>query len=295
MSVSGDTQFAAVESQVWDTQVLQARYSKAAIMPHVLNRSTLVAESGQVVHIPIKPVFVGGTVGSDGTFTPEQVTLTDVQVNVNTWKQVSIEITDKAGKQAVVTLTTEMPSQFGEKLATFYDIDLANLYNSLTGIAVGSKGTPVQFDETAATAAVLGLRRNDIPLEDMSWILPPEAYYLGWLLKERFTNAMTTGFDKSVIQTNYRQPILGIPAYESTLLAGSVKNADATITAPAGGIAGMLIHEQAFAIAMQTNNKYEQVRGTPAGRLTTIIVAQNLYGVVVCRADHGCPIFIGRS
>lgn len=292
MTVSNDTQFAVVESQVWDPQVLQARYAKAVIMPHVLNKSQLVSDQGQLVRIPIKPKFTGGTVSSTGDFTPETVTLTDIQVNVNTWKQVSVEITDKASKQAVQTLETEMPSQFGERLAVFYDTDLANLYGALTGTAVGSKNTPVQFIEDAALNAVLGLRRNDIPLEDMSWILPPEAFYLGWLTKERLTNAMTTGFSKSVLQTNFRQPILNIPAFESTLLAGSTNNADATIN---NGIGGMLIHEQSMAIAMQINNKYERVRGTPAGKLTTIIVAQNLYGTVIGRTDHGCAIYIAKS
>lgn len=292
MSVSNDTQFAVVESQVWDPQVLQARYSKATIMPNVLNKSQLISDAGQLVRIPIKPRFVGGNVGSDGTFTPEQVILTDIQVNVNTWKQVSIEITDKAAKQAVQTLTTEMPSQFGERLAEFYDTDLANLYGSLTGTAVGSKGTPVSFDEPAALTAVLNLRRNNIPIEDLTWILPPEAWYLGWLTKERMTNANTTGFPKSVLQTNYRQPILSIPGYESNLLAGSVNNADATIN---NGIASLLLHKESMAIAMQTNNKYEQARGVAAGRLTTIIVAQNLYGTVIGRTDHGLVIYVSKT
>lgn len=292
MSVSNDTQFAVVESQVWDPQVLQARYAKATIMPAVLNKSSLVSDSGQLVRIPIKPRFGGGNVGSDGTFTPEQQTLTDIQVNVNTWKQVSIEITDKASKQAVQTLETEMPSQFGSRLAEFYDTDLANLYASLTGTPVGSKATPVQFDETAALTAVLGLRRANIPLEDLTWVLPPEAWYLGWLTKERLTNANTTGFQKSALQTNYRQPILNIPGYESTLLAGSANNADATIS---NGIAAMLLHKESMAIAMQINNQYEKARGVAAGKLTTIIVASNLYGTVVGRTDHGSVIFVSKT
>lgn len=296
MATFGDTQAAVVESQVWDSQILQSRYAKSVIMNRVLNRSALVSEAGQIVHIPIKPKYAGGTVGTDGGFTPENQTITEAQVNVNTWKYVAIEVTDKAQKQSVVTLETEMPSQFGEKLSTFSEIDLANLFTAFTGgsptTSIGSASTPVQFIEDAALNAVLQLRRNDIPLEDLSWILPPEAFYLGWLTKERMTNAMTTGEAKSVLTTNFRQKILNIPAYESTLLSGSVNNANASLN---GGIAGGLVHKEAVAIVMQQNNKYERVRSTPAGRLATLVVASNLYGVIGVRADHAITVYIKNS
>src|SRR5438105_1538059 len=132
MSTLSDANVTAFFDQKWDTQVLQARYGKAVIMPNVLKKDDLVAESGQIVHIPIKPRVSGGSVGSDGTFTPEAITVTDVQVTVDTWKFVSHIITDKQSKQSIVTLETELPSQFGEKLAEFYDIDLANLFLNFT-------------------------------------------------------------------------------------------------------------------------------------------------------------------
>lgn len=186
-------------------------------------------------------------------------------------------------------LDTELPSQFGEQLAVFYDIALANRFASLTGTAVGSSGSPVQFVEDAALTAVLNLRIQNIPLKGLKWVLPPEAFYLGWFTKERMTNANTTGESKSLLTTNYRGPILNIPAYESTLLAGSTGNV------PAAAIQGALLHTESLAIAMQINNKYEKTRMTAASRLATLIVAQNLFGTNVVRADHGSLIYINSA
>lgn len=308
MASFGDVQAQAVLNQVWDTEVLQARYATAVIMNRILNKSSLVSDSGQVIHIPIKPRFAGGTVSPDGSFTAEAQTIVDVQVNVDTWKYVAIEIPDKTSKQAIVTLETEMPSQFGEKLSEFSEIDLANLFllfTGATGVAgqgIGSPGSPSSFLVDSALAAVALMRKRQIPLEDMSWILPPEAFYKGWLTQERVTNANTTGLPKNVISTNFRQPILNIPAYESTLLNGATTIDDngnllnpASGTNQVGSIAGALIHKEALAIALQINNKYERFRVTPSGRLATGVIVNTLYGVKVTRATHGIPIYISPT
>lgn len=293
MSAFDNTAANVVIPEVWDTEVLQARYAKAAIMPRVLNKSQKVADYGDIVHIPIKPRFTGVTVGTDGSFTTEAPTLTEAQVAVDTWKAVAIEVPDKTSKQSIVTLETELPSQFGDRLAEFYDQALANLYGNLTGgTPVGTKAAPTAFIRDAALTSVLGLRANNIPLEDLSWVLPPHAFYLGWLTQEITTAAYATGLPKSVLSTNARGPILNIPAFESNNLAGSTLNPDATIT---GGIAGMLIHKESFAIAMQINNKYERTRMTPNKFLSTLVVAHNLFGVITVRADHGSVLYIKNS
>lgn len=310
MASFADTNAAAVENQVWDTQVLQARFGKAVISKVILNKSELVSDSGQIIHIPIKPRFSGGDVTqSTGAFTPEAPTLTDVQVNVNTWKYVSVEIVEKTSKQSIVTLETELPSQFGERLAEFYDIDLANLFGSFTGfdgvtggLGLGTPGTGIDFDDSTATAAVAFLRRRNIPLDGLSWILPIEAWYYGWLLKERLTTAYATGLDKSVIITNSRQPIFGIPAMESNLLNGTTAVDDSSVSLnPASGpnvagtTAAFLVHKEAMAIAMQINNKYRRYDAAPAGRLANGIVASELYGKQVVRANHALPIYVRNN
>lgn len=309
MATITDAQVRPVLDQKWDLKVLQARYGRASIGKTVLNKSSMVEESGEVINITIKPRVVGGTVGADGTFTPEQVTLTNVQVNVNTWRYVSHIITDKQSKQAIVTLETELPSQFGERLAEFAEIDLANLFlgfsgfNGLVGQGAGAPGAGIDFGRDTALLMLQALRRRQIPPESLAWHLPPEAFYQGWLKDEVQTNANTTGLNKSLISTGiygFKQMMLGIPAYESTLLNGtSVVNIDTGVQVNvASGInlpgttAAALIHEESLAYAFQINAKFEKVRTTPAAQLATLIVGNSLYGITASRANHGALCFI---
>lgn len=312
MATLTDAQVRASFDQKWDLSVLQARYGAATIMPHVLNKSSMVEESGEIVNITSKPRVVGGDVGADGGFTAEQITLGNVQINVNTWKYVSHIITDKQRKQSIVELQTELPKQFGEKLAEFSDIDLANLFLSLTGgetgvagQGIGAPGNGATFIEDVPLSAIKQLRRRNIPLDGMSFIISPEAFYDGWLTKERMTSANQTGNSKSLLETgvgygkSFKQMILGVPAFESTLLNGTsaVNDLGAGLN-PASGVnlpgttACALIHEESLGIAMQINSKVETVRTTPAGQLATLVVANNLYGFRIVRANHGIVIYV---
>lgn len=315
MATFTDAQIRASFDQKWDMQFLQARYAEYAIMPRVLNKSAMLDESGEVVNITIKPRVSGGDVGSDGGFTPETLSLSNVQINVNTWKYVSHVITDKQAKQSIATLQSELSKQFGSKLAEFSEIDLANLFLNFSGFSgvagqgLGTPGSGVTFLEDTALAAVKALRLKQIPLDDCSWILNPEAFYDGWLTKERMTSAYATGEAKSLLTTGvsygkgFKQTILGIPAFESTLLNGAATvNIDTNAqlngaTAPnvAGTTAAALIHREALGIAVQINNKTEVVRTTPASQFATLVASNLLYGVKTVRANHGVLIYVKNT
>lgn len=309
MATLTDAGVLAVTDQKWDMKVLQARYGKATILKNVLNESAIVEESGVIVHIASKPRVTGGTVNTDGSFTAEAITLTDVQVNVNQWRYVSHIITDKQSKQAFVDLETELPSQFGEKLSEFDEIDLADQFLDLTGfngtagVGIGTPGTGTDFEEDAALTAVKAARQRQIPLENMSWQLSVEAFYQGWLKKERFTSVMHTGDAKSKFTTGiygFKQEILGIPAFESTLLNGaSTVNVDTgAVIHGASGInvsgttACALIHKEALAIAVQINGKYKKADMLSAQTFGTIVAGHILYGLDINRASHGVVLYI---
>lgn len=309
MAVFTDANLRPSFDQKWDLQVLQARYGRASIGKNVLNRSALVEESGEVVNITVKPRIAGGTVGADGGFTSETYGLTNVQINVNTWRYVSHEITDKQSKQAIITLETELPSQFGERLGEFAEIDLSDLFLSLNGfsgvvgIGVGAPGAGIDFDEDSALIAVQATRRRQLPTESLSWQLPPEAFYQGWLKKERLTNVSSTGDAKSKITTGiygFKQEIIGIPAFESTLLngastvdvdSGAIIHSPSGINVP-GTTCAALIHEESLGYAFQINSKTKKGDMLAANRFATTIACNSLYGVRIVRSSHGVPIFI---
>ena len=67
--------------EIWDMEVLQARYAASVIMQRVLNKSALVKDKGDIIHIPIRPKLTAGTVSSVGAFTPVAATYTEIQVD----------------------------------------------------------------------------------------------------------------------------------------------------------------------------------------------------------------------
>lgn len=287
MAQIGTTQAAAKRTQQWDAEMLQARYAAARIMPRFLNKSAMIEGKGYIAHITVEPAFSGGTVDSDGTFTPEQQTLTDVQVTVDTWQHVSLEIPDDVDATTLGDLKKNLSRNFGKRLAVLGDQAIAALYTNLTAHnnQVGSVADPVEFDDDAARAAPLRLADLNVPQEDVSFILPPIAWWKGLFKLDKFTLANATGFAKGVQTNGFRGEIYGFPGYESTELS---KPADTST------VVGLFAHKETFGYAHAINNKRESARGTANYKLVTIEVVQQLYGVITVRQNHGVPLYIKK-
>lgn len=281
-----NTQLSATIDEVWDLDVLQARYAAAVIMPRVLNRSDLVKKSGDTIHIPVKKRLVVGTVASDGGFTPDAQTISQVDVSINTWKYVSNETLDQTEAQSYWSPESDFPKDAGAVLGEDYDGAIATLHTGLTSNVVGSEANPAPFDDSVMLAAMLKLADRNIPKNALSFILPPIAFYLGLFKLDRFTDADKAGLPKNVLTTNFRFPLLGVPAYETTLLK-----------TPGGttAIKGFLLHKETFAIGMQLNNKFKRAEATAAAKFSTIVAMESLYGVVTVREDHGVVLNIRNS
>lgn len=281
MAALGNTELAATIDEVWDLTVLDARYAASVLMPRILNKSDKVARSGDIIHIPIKKRRVVGSVAAGGGFTPDAQTLTQVDVTVDTWKYVSDETTDQAEAQSYYDPESDFPKGAGAALAEDYDGAIAGLYTGLTSNIIGNTDTGSVFDDSMMLAGMLRLSDRNIPKNGLSFALPPIAFYGGLFKLERFTNADITGFPKSVLTTNFRFPLLGIPAYESTLLK--------TVTSITKGL---LFHKEAFAIGMSINNVVKRAERTAGLVLSNVIVMSGLYGVKTVREDHACLINI---
>lgn len=276
MAETTTTSLDVIIPEIWDLQVLDARYANAVIMNRFLNKSDKVAQYGDIVHIPITPKLAGGNVtASTGAFTPEEWILTEAQLTINTWRHASVDIPDNAKKLAHTDMLKKLAPEGGKLLAEQVDTDLAALHTNFTTSPVGSADNPVAFNDDHILEALFSLRNNDIPLDGLSWILSPEAFYLGLFKKDRWTSADSLGLPKSVLTTNFRYPILGVPAYESTLLAN------------VNGVRKCFIgHKEGLATALAIQTKSEIARRTSDLRLSTVAVIQNFYGVITVRANH---------
>lgn len=283
-----NTELSATIDEVWDLSVMEARYAESVLMPRIMNKSDLVKKSGDTIHIPIKKRLVVGTVSASGGFTPDAQTLTQVDVAINTWKYVSNETLDQTEAQSYWSPESDFPKDAGKVLAEDYDSAIAALYSGFTSNIVGREDNPSVFDDDAILSSMLKLADRNIPRNSLSFILPPIAFYLGLFKIDRFTDADKSGLPKNVLTSNFRFPLLGVPAYESTLL--STVGAGSTQV-----VKGLLLHKEALAIAMQLNNKFKRADATAAAKLSTIVVMESLYGVKTVREDHGVVINIRNS
>ena len=280
-----NTTLNATIPEIWDLRLDQARYEASVIMQRVLNKSELVKKYGDIINLTYKDKLTVVNISpTDGTFAVQNYAPTNVPVTIDQWKGTPIEVVDKAQYQSFWDPKSDLPADAGKALAETVDTALGALYSNLTSNIIGSSSAPTPFDDVSLLGAMLKLRNRSIPLDDLSFFLPPIAMYGGILTKPEFRDAEKTGLPKSVLTTNYRGNLLGVPAYESTLLA-TVDSARA----------GLLLHKSAFAIGMQKNNEYRVADGVAAGKMSHIAIVASLYGLRVFREDHGCLIYVRAS
>lgn len=289
MAVFDNTALDNTINEVWDMEVDDARYANAVVMPRVLNKSSLVEKSGDIINLNYKQRYSSGDVtAATGAFTPSTITPQKVQVTVDQWKYVAVETVDKSEAQSFWDPKSDFPKDAGAVLAETYDNALLDLDTNLTTNVVNSDAnSPTTFSETEMLAAMLKLADLNVPKDSLSWILPPVAFYKGIATKPDFVNANRTGLPKSILLTNYRFRLLDIPTYESTLCnSAGVGNVSRT---------GLLIHKSVFAIAMQKNNEIKRAEATASGKLSSIVIVNSLFGVKTFREDHGVRVHITAS
>jgi len=286
MSSFSTTELNATINEVWDQEIEDGRYAGAVIMNRVNNRSTFVEKSGDIVNISVDGTYSVAAVGSNGAFTPSVFTVSTVALSINQHYYVANETEDRAKAASFYDPLSRFPREAGKAFAVKYDTDLATLQSGLTTLtAVGTDTTPIVFGVESAREAILRFANANIPVDDgqQSFIIPPVAYYGGLLTDGQLTKANEMGVPKNVNTTGYKFPLLGVPFYTSTVLADN-----AAVT----GKIGVLIHKQAWAIAMQKNNDIKRAERTAGLVLSTVAVVQSLYGFVTVRANHGVRIFV---
>lgn len=285
MAVLDNTSLNASIDEAWDLVVEEGRYAESTIMPRIMNKSELVAKSGDIVNLTYEPTLtVGSVTGATGAFTPQAFTLTNVPVACDQWVQCAIEVLSKADFQSFYSPDSTFPNRAAKAMGEQFDTHLGSLYASFTSNNVGTSSDPGTFDDIAMLSAMLKLEDKKVPKNELSFILPPIALYKGILTKPEFRDADKTGLPKSVLTTNFRYSLLGVPVYVTPLL-------------PTVDISrvGYLLHKSAMAIAMNKKNDFRRAEATAAGKFSLIVAMQSLYGVKVFREDHGCAIYIRNS
>jgi hypothetical protein len=276
MADFGPTQLNYTTQELWDQKVEEARYANAVIVNAVSNKSEIAKKKGDIIHVPIDQKLSVVTVGSDGTFTPQNYTISGSDITLNQWKAVPVQILDQAASQSFWTPASSFPTNAGKALAVQYDTDLAGLY---TGVAaanvVGNPASPAAFGRSHGQEALFKLADSNVPLTDLTFILHPVSWMGGLLNETQLTDANTSGNDKSALISGNMFSLLGVPVKLSTCIAEV-----------AGVKKNLLLHKSALAIAWSKSNTFEKVRSTANLTLADLLVMQSVYGYATIRSDH---------
>lgn len=272
------TTAAAVIPEVWRKIVLDAREARQVVLPRILNVSAEVKGKGDTVHIPVFPQTLSvNTVGSGGSLTNQAITHEDVELDVDQWKELTVEITDRAQTQSLIDLFANFAKEFGKKLASHLDNVILALYSGVTTNSVG--GTSA-LDDDDITEAVRLLDDANVPEDDRTWAFAPIARR-GLLRLDKFVLANKTGMAVGAQINGLMGDIYGAPAVVSSNVATASSQRK-----------NLYFHKEAFAIAVQRNVRIQRLAKT---QLSTPLVGDVLYGVKTVREGHACQVLTASS
>ena len=278
----GDTQVSVSYPELWQAETLKARYAKAVLVGWVHHADEIVNKPGDTVNVDIMPTVAVNDVGASGSVTNQELSLSQVQVIVDKWKEATVDIVDKAVRQSVHDLIKDFSGSFGAALAQKQDEDGFALYSELTTTAVGDTAAPTPMDDEMVRAAMFVLEDADILTDanwdECRWFLRTRAE-LDLLGLARFSEAQNTGFAKGVQVDKGR--MVGLYGL------GVSKTSRVTRTGTPAVYKNLLLHKQAFAVATQKNFEIQRFAKT---KLSTPINGNILYGWKTVRTDHGIVV-----
>lgn len=273
-----NTALNATVREVWDEDIEDARYATGVLFKRVRNKSA-VCKYNDILHITIDNALTVGTVAATGIFAPQNYTPATVDITINVWEQIAIQILDRAKVQSIWTPASDFPKNVGKAFASRYDGQLAGEHvNVASGNSIGSTSTPGPFSKDLAQEGLLRLATLNVPLDDCSFVIHPSAYWTGLCNEGQYTSADQAGIDKSVMLTGKVNNLFGFPVF---LCANIV-----SVGVPAVR-KNLFVTRNALAIAWQKNaaESIEKVRSTANLTLADLLVAQALYGFVTVRSD----------
>lgn len=276
VNAAGDLAGAALP-EVWRRKSLLARYANSALYGFVLHADEEVKSFGQNVHIRKLPTVSVNNVGSGGSVTNQALSYTETIVQIDKWKEATIDVDDQAQAQALVDLLEDFSQQFGKAIGEQQDTDMFNLYSNLS-YNVGDSTS--QLNDDLILAAIQKLDDAKVPFANRRFFFAPVAKRM--LMKlDKFTLSYATGKSEGGQVNGELSELYGTTASFTPLVPTNASARD-----------NLLIHMEAFAAATQKNFRIEKLART---KKSTPISGDILYGVKTCRADHGCIIYTATA
>jgi hypothetical protein len=253
--------------ELWPEEALAALYQEPSLVNRVTRVDGMVNAWGDILHLPAMPTFVANDVSSDGTVANQQVSLTEVQLTVNQWREATVEVVDKAGVQSKINALEAFRRDLPRILMEDMETKLAALYADVTSNTFGDSTSVM--NEDLATQAINSLLDAKLgsALRDpnrVSFVLHTSQWQHvkkvdGW------SNAANTGQATGGALQFSVPSLYGIPTFFNTQIASA-----------SSARQNLLFVREAFALGIQRNFQITPLAKT---KLSTRVAAHVLYGV----------------
>lgn len=256
--------------EIWAKEVQVARESMLRVAQRVDRYDVDFANGGDILHIPKLANLTAGDIStSTGALDASTNTEGVVNLTVNKWKGVLIEILDIVSAQSKFNLMEKYAPKFGYALAKIVDTDLLALYDTFSQ-TVGSTG--VDLTDLNIRRAVQYLDDADAPFEDRFAVIKPSV-----------KNAIL-GIDKFV-----RYDALGASGGKAIRtgdigeLYGVKFMVSSNVVLDTGETKNLMWHKSAMGLAMAKDVRMEKWART---KFSDRLAGSELYGVAELRDDH---------
>jgi hypothetical protein len=164
------------------------------VMGNLVNRDfePTLAQAGDTVNVPIPPSLVANNIAEGGTVQPQNPSLGNAQIVLNTHAEATFQIPDVTKVLAVPDLLKLYMQPAVVALAEKIETDLLSLYANFTANApVGTPGSPIT--ESVIDAAETALFQAKVPASEPKYLVVDAATYSQLRQIPRFSEFQTAG------------------------------------------------------------------------------------------------------
>jgi hypothetical protein len=152
----------------------------------------VLANAGDTVNVPIPPTMVANNIAAGGTVTPQNPSLGNAQIVLNTHAEATFQIPDVTKILAVPDLLKIYMQPAVAAIAQSIETSLLNLYAGFTtNTPVGTPGTALT--EATVDAAETALFLAKVPPSEQKYIVVDSAAYSAWRQIPLFEEFQTAG------------------------------------------------------------------------------------------------------
>ncbi len=164
------------------------------VMGNLVNRDyePVLAHAGDTINVPIPPTMVANNILEGGTVQPQNPSLGNAQIVLNTHVESTFQIPDVTKVLAVPDLLKVYMQPAVAAIAQRIESDLLNLYAGFTSnTPVGTAGTPIT--EAVVDSAETALFLAKVPPTEQKYMVVDANTYSTWRQIPRFSEFQNAG------------------------------------------------------------------------------------------------------